>query len=191
MPDNKVRQADSRDRAIKATEMRIQGYTFQQIADQLGWADPSGAQHAIRRNLVRREVESVDELRAVHSARLEQLLAVNWQAALQGDRDASNIVLKSLDRLSRLFGLDVVKRPAVEQISDVEFAEAAAQLIESMSPGVLAEALRSLPGGAGLALTARVAGDTQEAARDGHNAGRDVGNRYGLMDSDGEPWSNL
>ena len=74
----------------------MQGQTYAQIAATLGYRDESGARHAVSRLLARREAESIDELRAVHSARLEGVLSSFWPAATAGEPDAARIVLRTL-----------------------------------------------------------------------------------------------
>ena len=60
----------------------------------------------MQRNLDRREADSIGELRAVHSARLEGALSAFWPAVTSGDADAARIVLRALDSLAKLFGLN-------------------------------------------------------------------------------------
>ena len=96
MSDNSIRQPDERQRALKAVDLRVQGHTYAQIAAALDYSDESGARHAVSRLLARREAESVDELRAVHGARLEAVLSSFWDAATSGDADAARIVLRTL-----------------------------------------------------------------------------------------------
>ena len=129
MTDNSIRQPDERDRALKAVELRIQGHPYAHIAAELKYSDESGARHAVSRLLARREAESIDELRAVHSARREGVLSSFWPAATSGDTDAARIVLRTLDSLAKLYGLDAPTRVAVgAPISDVEFANEVARL---------------------------------------------------------------
>lgn len=77
-----------------------------------------------------------------------------WPAAQGGDTDAARIVLRTLDSLAKLYGLDAPTRVAVgPPISDIEFANEAARLIESIaSLGGTDDLLRSLPNGAGQAV---------------------------------------
>ena len=154
MTDNSIRQPDERDRALKAVELRIQGHPYAHIAAELKYSDESGARHAVSRLLARREAESIDELRAVHSARREGVLSSFWPAATSGDTDAARIVLRTLDSLAKLYGLDAPTRVAVgAPISDVEFAKEVARLIESITAlGGTDDLLRSLPDGAGQAV---------------------------------------
>lgn len=157
MTSNAVRQPDERQRAMQAVQLLVQGQTYAQIADALDYSDESGARHAVSRLLARREAEGIDELRAVHSARLEGVLSSFWPAATSGDTDAARIVLRTLDSLAKLFGLDAPTRVAVgsESLTTIGFANEAARLIESIaSMGGTDDLLRSLPDGAGHSVIA-------------------------------------
>ncbi|OBK17863.1 hypothetical protein [Mycobacterium asiaticum] len=196
MTNNAVRQPDERKRALAAVELRVQGHTYAHIAAQLGYADESGARHAVQRNLDRREAESIDELRAVHSARLESVLLAFWPAAQGRDTDAARIVLRTLDSLAKLYGLDAATRVAVgPTISETEFANEAARLIESIaSLGGIDDLLRSLPNGAGQAvIDARSGTAVPEPNSPGHRLYRGSGPNSSEIhvDDEFEPWSNI
>lgn len=190
-PSRNKPDADERQRARAAVELRVQGHPYAQIAEQLGYADESGARHAVSRLLARREAESIDELRAVHGARLEAVLSSFFPAAMSGDTDAARIVLRTLDSLAKLFGLDAPTRVAVApHISEREFAEEAARLIDSIaSMGATDDLLRSLPGGAGQAvIDARSAAAVNDPAAQGSSLS---GVHSADASSDDENWSNI
>jgi len=63
------------DRKARAVELRSRGYSFQQIADTLGYANPSGASKAYHAALRARPAQNVDQLRAEAATRYEYLLA--------------------------------------------------------------------------------------------------------------------
>ena len=62
------------DRKARAVELRARGYSFQQIADTLGYSSPSGASKAYHSALRERPAQNVDELRAEAAGRYEYLL---------------------------------------------------------------------------------------------------------------------
>lgn len=193
-PSRKKPDADERQRALKAMELRVQGHPYAQIAAALDYADESGARHAVSRLLARREVESIDELRAVHGARLEGVLSSFWAAATSGDAEAARIVLRTLDSIAKLYGLDAPTRVAAGQpVSAVEFAEEAARLIESIaSMGGTDDLLRSLPGGAGQAvLEARESAAWPEGDEPAAEGSTFSGAGSAAMVSDVENWSNI
>ncbi|UQS95215.1 hypothetical protein Pam4_72 [Pseudanabaena phage Pam4] len=64
-------QAGERANAVRLLTLRTQGLTYEQIAEQTGYADASGARHALLRALARHEAENVSELRAIENMRLD------------------------------------------------------------------------------------------------------------------------
>lgn len=60
-------------RDAAAAELRAQGHTYQQIADQLGWRDKSDARKAVRRALKEIVQGPAEQLIANHMERLETL----------------------------------------------------------------------------------------------------------------------
>lgn len=120
-----------RERALTALKLRTEGLTYAEIGRRLGYADDSGARHAVTKLLDRREAEAVDQLRQVEGDRLDALQAAHWDAAMAGITDAANIVLKVMDRRAKLFGLNAPVAVAVagpDTAADV-IAEAQARLL--------------------------------------------------------------
>lgn len=118
------------ERRMRALTLRNAGMTYQAIADKLG----------ISSGMVRRDIRMA--LREVVSETAEDMLARQrgilfdlqrqaYPAALNGDRDAQAMILKTLDHEAKLFGLYAPTRVAVG-VSDTEFAEQAAELISSL-----------------------------------------------------------
>jgi len=75
----------SREREIRALELRAGGATCAEIAAQLGFRDESGARKAIDRATERARIGRVAEARSLANVRLEKLLAAVWDRALKGD----------------------------------------------------------------------------------------------------------
>lgn len=127
------------ERDAEAAHLRAQGMSYREIAEALGYADPSGAYKAVSRALAAVPVEAVDELRAVELARLDDLtsrawvvankthpvVAANGRVVLGPDGEPlvdDGPVLHALDRLlkiaerrARLLGLDAAKKYEVRQ----------------------------------------------------------------------------
>lgn len=61
------------DREARTVELRSQGWTFSSIAEELGYADASGASKAWDRAIKRRPAQNVDQVRAQEAERLEYL----------------------------------------------------------------------------------------------------------------------
>lgn len=127
MPSHAVRQPNDRERAVRAVALRVEGKTYREIAEALGWGDESSARYAVTRLLDRTEAEGIAELRAVETQRLDQLHAAYWSKALAGDIDAFKAVLSVHDRRSRLLGLAAA--PPISTVSDAEMAEVLSALL--------------------------------------------------------------
>ena len=133
MTGNNVPQPDERLRAQQCLELRRDGRTWQEIADQLGYADRSGARKAVERLLDRTEFESVDEFRALEADRLDALHAAHWGKAMNGDIEATKLVLKVSAQRCRLLGLNRPEHLVVEPVPPGEdFAVTAARMISEI-----------------------------------------------------------
>ena len=97
---------ETAERERKALELRKAGATFDQIAEQCGYADKSGAFYAIKRALSDIVPPAVEELRTLDSERLDRLLLAVWKQALDGDLKAVDRALRILDQRARLLGLN-------------------------------------------------------------------------------------
>ncbi|MEU8756225.1 hypothetical protein AB0C88_37635 [Streptomyces chartreusis] len=67
------RSIETAQRDARAAELRAENYTYQQIADELGWADKSDARKAVRRALREIVQGPAEALLANHMERLETL----------------------------------------------------------------------------------------------------------------------
>ncbi|MGX6511285.1 hypothetical protein [Rhodococcus sp. SJ-2] len=136
---NNTPQPDERVRAQKCLERRLRGDTYQQIADELGYADRSGARKAIEALLARQEYEAVAEYRTVQVFRLEEEHRIQFKALqdlvtlgkLEAIPPAISSLVKISDRLSKLLGLDAPQKLAVAPVpaDSEDFAVTAARLI--------------------------------------------------------------
>lgn len=93
---------------MAALKLRIAGKNTHDIARQLGM-DPSNVRRAIARcynELAEEQKHLVERLRNLTQTRLEALLAAHWEAAVGGNREATQTVLQIIDRELKLFGLD-------------------------------------------------------------------------------------
>jgi hypothetical protein len=106
--------AQARERDRKAVELALAGASYTAIADQLGYADRSGAWKAVRRALDRQEATEVGALREQEVARLDRMQAALWAKALRGDVQAVAAVLRIIDRRCKLQGLDLPARVHVQ-----------------------------------------------------------------------------
>ena len=103
-------EIEARKRDVRVFEMRIQGFTFEQIASEVGYQGASGAWQAYRRVKETHIFESVEEARQLELMRLDELISVLWDRALGGDLSAIACILKIMDRRAKLLGLDKPER---------------------------------------------------------------------------------
>lgn len=95
------------DKERKAIELRRAGYTFDEIARNLGYKTPQGAYLAYHRALKRTLIKAgTEEARATEIDRLDRLQRGIWATAVAGNPQAVSAVLKLMDRRAKLLGLD-------------------------------------------------------------------------------------
>lgn len=89
------KQREQQELRLYALQLRSEGKTFQEIADELGWSGPSGAYHAIKkaREELRESgpVEDAEELRRLNNERLDALLRRAWPLAVGYTKDGVEI----------------------------------------------------------------------------------------------------
>lgn len=122
---------DASEKARLALGMRRDGKQWAEIAESLGYKDPSGAYRAAKRLLDRTEFEAVEEYRAIEADRLDEMHRMQWDALkstpLAGIPPAISALVKISDRRSKLLGLDAPTRVNVTGTED--FAATAVQLM--------------------------------------------------------------
>lgn len=99
----------AKENALKALELRKRGWSFQKIADEIGYKSESGARNAVNRLLQKTEFEAVKDYRKLKLLQLDEL----YQEVRQELRDEKEKVslwvvdrLQSIiDQQSRLLGL--------------------------------------------------------------------------------------
>ena len=102
------RMVRSRLRALECVKGILEGKTYQQVADDLGYASRGTVHRIVQKTLAQHELESVEELRALELARLDHLQTAFYPAAVTGDHRAAETVLRIMVHRSRLLQLDRV-----------------------------------------------------------------------------------
>ena len=100
----------SKEKQKRAMALKLAGASYAQIADNLGYADSSGAYKAVSRGMKNSLQESAGALRKIHYGRLEHMLMLVWPAVNQGDSRAVNSALQVMDRMERLYGLNEAQK---------------------------------------------------------------------------------
>ena len=78
-----IRTADSRKRDHKAAELRGQGYSFQRIADDLGFASKGKAHEAVMRAYADIPSEETEQARRLDLERIDRLIEHAWAIMLR------------------------------------------------------------------------------------------------------------
>lgn len=104
-----ILQAKKRDEALA---YRLQGYTYAEIGEAMHCSRP----HALRlveAAMAAIPAENVEQLRVMEAQRLDRLQAAHFASAIEGDFNATTIVLRIMERRARLLGLDAPQRSEV------------------------------------------------------------------------------
>lgn len=126
-------------RRAECFKMRMQGHTFPEIAEALGynskqsaWSDYQAALRDARDDYT----DDLEELRAFELARLDAIAARAWQYDAAMDIKALDVLLKVSDRRARLLGLDQpVKHELSMSLLDAEIARLDAVIADARKNG--------------------------------------------------------
>ena len=113
-----------------ALALRKQGYTLEEIAEQVGYANASGAWKAIDRALRKIIKEPAEELLKLECERLDAMLKSLWPFVLRGSARHVEVALKVMDRRAGYLGLDAPKQ--VEDHRTVTITVMAEQIGEQL-----------------------------------------------------------
>lgn len=125
----KPKDIQARDRGSEAVRLRVDGHTYEEIAEILGFSGRASAYNAVNAVLERQEVESVNALRLVAGTRYDVIIAQMMpvltatttitenvdgkpmtrkiQVHAEDERaKAARTILRAQDSLNRLFGLN-------------------------------------------------------------------------------------
>jgi hypothetical protein len=111
------KELEIRERESRVLELRRAGFTLQRIADEVGYADPSGAKKAIKRYYDRLEAEANEHNRSEELERLDRLQVALWNRAVKGDDKAIRTVLRIMELRSKILGLHAPVKSQVEVIN--------------------------------------------------------------------------
>ncbi|KRE41042.1 helix-turn-helix domain-containing protein [Knoellia sp. Soil729] len=92
-------------RRTRAVELRCQGWTYEAIADELGYASRATVYAIVRKALAAQEAGEVENLRELETERLDGLQVSLWSRAMAGDVAAVAEVRRIIEARVRLFGL--------------------------------------------------------------------------------------
>ena len=107
------RRIKSRAKSQQAVRLREAGATHAQIAEQLGYANESGAYKAVTRYLAETAQdmsETTESVRQLEVQRLDRMLFTIYPQVLGGDLSAIQTAMRIGERRSSLLGLDAPKQ---------------------------------------------------------------------------------
>lgn len=123
MPHHRRTSAENADRRRQAVELRLDGMSYEAIADRLGWRSHSSAHAAVQDGLQDAIREPAESLIRLELLRLDELHRACWGKAMAGDLRAVDRVLRVMERRARLLGLDKPAAVAVD-VSHVDDLDA-------------------------------------------------------------------
>jgi hypothetical protein len=92
-------------RRVRAVELKTAGYTYAQVADELGYSSRGTAYNIVAKALREQTAEAVADLRDLENARLDALQVALWDAAMAGDINAAVVIVKIVKARVHLNGL--------------------------------------------------------------------------------------
>lgn len=114
-PEQKAAELEAKE--LKVLELRRAGFTFQRIAEEVGYATPSGAQRALERIMTRNLPQAPEEFRWQELDRLDRMQVALWPRAMKGDDRAINTIVRLMERRARLVGIDAPQRIQAEVVN--------------------------------------------------------------------------
>lgn len=108
------RRIDAAEKRARALDLRKAGATYDQIAQQLGYANRGNAQRAVQTALKEITAEPARDVLTLELERLDAMLLGLWPQARRGNLGAVDRVLRIQERRARLLGLDSPARFSVE-----------------------------------------------------------------------------
>lgn len=103
----------SQQKRRQALEYRKAGMTYAQIAEQIGYANASGAAKAVKKAFGEVIQEPVAELKAIQIERLNHMLLTLWAKVSTGDEVAINTSLRIMDKIDALMGTEHARQVEV------------------------------------------------------------------------------
>ena len=94
---------------MRAVELKTAGYTYAQVADELGYFSRGTAYNIVAKALREQTAEAVADLRDLENARLDALQLALWDAAMTGDIEAAVVIVKIVKARVHLNGLDYAR----------------------------------------------------------------------------------
>lgn len=99
------------DRQKLLLDSRRRGMSWREAAKVAGYRSVGAAFAAGQEAIADIPREAADEIRSIELSRLDEIVRANWSRMLIGDPDASNVILRAIDRRAKMLGLDLAEPP--------------------------------------------------------------------------------
>lgn len=114
-PEEKAAEREAKE--LKVLDLRRAGFTFQRIAEEVGYATPSGAQRALERIMARNIPQAPEEFRWQELDRLDRMQVALWPRAMKGDDRAIGTIVRLMERRAKLVGIDAPTKIQAEVVN--------------------------------------------------------------------------
>lgn len=115
--DANISEEDLLAKEAKVLDLRRAGFTFQRIAEEVGYRQASGAQRAYNRIMARNIPQAPEEHRQQELDRLDRMQVALWPRAMKGDDKAINTIIRLMERRARLVGIDAPTKIQAEVVN--------------------------------------------------------------------------
>jgi hypothetical protein len=109
-----ARRIEAQQNATRALSLLCRGYTYQQVADEIGWANRSVAYNAVWRELRRQAAEPAKDFKELQIRRYEEDLAEAWDWYHKCPEEYKNGAMANIvriqGRLDKLHGTEAPTR---------------------------------------------------------------------------------
>lgn len=128
-----ARQLEAFNRRNKAVRLRASGASFQQIATHVGYKSRSSAHDAVMSALQAHWDETAPDRQTLllrELATLDTLQMAAWKGAMSGDPESIRVVVRIMERRSRMLGIDAPTKIEITDELDREIAALTATMAE-------------------------------------------------------------
>jgi hypothetical protein len=115
-PAGKAPSPEIIDKEVQVVSLRRQGFTWDQISEQVGYSSPSSSRDAYLRASRRVMRDDIEDIRNLELDRLDVAMSGIWIGVQNGDPQSVLLMLKIMDRRAKLLALDAPRRMYVQEV---------------------------------------------------------------------------
>jgi len=105
------------EKELRVLELRRAGFTFQRIAEEVGYKQASGAQRAHERITARNAPQLPKEFVWQELDRLDRMQVALWPRAMKGDDRAINTIIRLMERRAKYLGIEAPTKIQAEVVN--------------------------------------------------------------------------